>query len=631
MSELTTLTTIISLVALAASLGLGFYIITRSPYSTLSRLAAFMLWSSDAYFLSNALWNNLKSNVWVAWILQLSVLTLPFMLHLSVQLSSIRFQRPTRLNAINSIAVPLTYAVAAILVIGGVLPSSPPVGIFNPGTDIPPQPVPLGFVSRTASPLYPVFLAFVILSSAIALANLWRARQQAHDAPLAQTLSTFFAAVALVGIGIAYSGFGTWLRLDVPTFPADILFAVSILLVGYAVAHYAALLEGRLMDRDFPYAVLVVGSFTGVYVLIGWLLYLGGQISFVALVLVLIGSIAANSLLDGARIAVDRILYQSQFQKLRNNLRALAREAGTGGTLSERLQAILDSVCHTFRIQRGFVVLAQDQQWLVRATHQAQPIGYTFAREILATTESQRLNPSDEKGLYGMTLIVPLFAGGNQIGAIVLGAKESKQAYSENDLELLEDLTDQISSVVHAVRLQEENAASIDRMVEEFRAKERTLQLQVQTILTTPQAENPSAPKDVAAESLRPQVEDALRKLHDVVYLGEHPLAKLSVVENCMRDRSGGFIERGKVLGEILVQALNQLRPDSTPPNKKDVPSREWHPFLILHDSYVLDEPNRDIMSRLFISEGTFNRTRRRALASVAKALAEMEQKASSQ
>jgi len=39
----------------------------------------------------------------------------------------------------------------------------------------------------------------------------------------------------------------------------------------------------------------------------------------------------------------------------------------------------------------------------------------------------------------------------------------------------------------------------------------------------------------------------------------------------------------------------------------------------------VLGELNRDIMARLYIGEGTFNRARRRAIRGVARALKEME------
>jgi DNA-directed RNA polymerase specialized sigma24 family protein len=49
----------------------------------------------------------------------------------------------------------------------------------------------------------------------------------------------------------------------------------------------------------------------------------------------------------------------------------------------------------------------------------------------------------------------------------------------------------------------------------------------------------------------------------------------------------------------------------------------------VLYDAYLLGEPNREIMSKLYISEGTFNRTRRRAIRALAKALLEMEREAS--
>jgi len=46
---------------------------------------------------------------------------------------------------------------------------------------------------------------------------------------------------------------------------------------------------------------------------------------------------------------------------------------------------------------------------------------------------------------------------------------------------------------------------------------------------------------------------------------------------------------------------------------------------VILHDAYVDEIQNRDIMNKLYISEGTFNRTRRTAITSLARTLAEME------
>jgi hypothetical protein len=382
------------------------------------------------------------------------------------------------------------------------------------------------------------------------------------------------------------------------------------------------------MERDFLYALLLVGSLTAFYFVVVFVLFIAGQVSFVALVLTIIGTIAANSLFDAARIALDRFFYQSQFQKLRGNLRALAREVGSGGTLAERLHAVLASLCHLFRIRQGFIALNENNQWIVRATHQANPIGQSFDASALAATESIGLLHSEKKGLARMLLLIPLFAGSRQIGALVLGAQESQQPYTENDLALLEDLGDQIAALIHAAQAQAENARVIDALVQDFRERERALQLQMQEMLAAPERA-PTAP-DINVENLVPQVEDALRHLSDFAYLGEHPLAQLRVVEQRLRARSESaltFIERGKVVNEIIVQTLDSLRPAGVAPKKEQTPSREWHPFIILHDSYVEDEPNRDIMLRLALGEGTFNRARRRALYGLAKSLAEIEQK----
>jgi hypothetical protein len=123
-------------------------------------------------------------------------------------------------------------------------------------------------------------------------------------------------------------------------------------------------------------------------------------------------------------------------------------------------------------------------------------------------------------------------------------------------------------------------------------------------------------------------VEDALRRLYDYPYLGEHKLAQLRIVEAHLDVKEGAFVthlDRGKALQEVLTTTLEKLKPlgpQSSPP------TREWHQYLILHDSYVLGELNRDIMARLYVGEGTFNRARRRAIRGVARALEEMEREA---
>ena len=76
----------------------------------------------------------------------------------------------------------------------------------------------------------------------------------------------------------------------------------------------------------------------------------------------------------------------------------------------------------------------------------------------------------------------------------------------------------------------------------------------------------------------------------------------------------------------VVLEALEKLRPSLEVPHEP-IP-REWYPYIILHDAYVDEIQNRDIMNKLYISEGTFNRTRRTAITSLARVLADMENSA---
>jgi hypothetical protein len=123
-------------------------------------------------------------------------------------------------------------------------------------------------------------------------------------------------------------------------------------------------------------------------------------------------------------------------------------------------------------------------------------------------------------------------------------------------------------------------------------------------------------------------VEDALRRLNDLLYLGRHPLARLAIVEARLAtagNRTPFLHERARALGTVLCEALEALRPCVTPPPRSSVPGREWRAYLILQWAYFDGELNRNIMSRLQLSEGTFNRTRRQALQTLAAVLYEKE------
>jgi hypothetical protein len=124
---------------------------------------------------------------------------------------------------------------------------------------------------------------------------------------------------------------------------------------------------------------------------------------------------------------------------------------------------------------------------------------------------------------------------------------------------------------------------------------------------------------DVISTNPDPQfikmVEDALRHMQDYIQLGQSPLAEWAKVQG----RS--HVERGKQVQQLLTDAIESFRPAEKRPGEP-LP-RVWYNYAVLHDAYVEGAQNREIMARLYISEGTFNRTRRNALRGLARLLIE--------
>jgi hypothetical protein len=110
-------------------------------------------------------------------------------------------------------------------------------------------------------------------------------------------------------------------------------------------------------------------------------------------------------------------------------------------------------------------------------------------------------------------------------------------------------------------------------------------------------------------------VEAALRKFPDFIQLGASPLADYLNVKGETQ------IARGKRLQLLLQEAIEALRPDGNRP-VEPLP-RAWHNYAVLHDAYVEGVLNREVMARLYVSEGTFNRTRRNAVRGLARLLIE--------
>ena len=186
------------------------------------------------------------------------------------------------------------------------------------------------------------------------------------------------------------------------------------------------------------------------------------------------------------------------------------------------------------------------------------------------------------------------------LGLSLLGIKPPKggRQYSEEHLELLAEVVDRLAAIVVLVEIQirdKSPQASLKSEADKL----------IATLVTNPD------PKFLK------MVEQGLRNLSDIIALGQSPLA------DALKMDGKTHIDHGKALRQELVEAIETLRPDGTRP-KTPLP-REWENYVVLHDAYIDQVANREIMTRLYTSEGTFNRIRRKALRGVSRYLLEKQ------
>ena len=605
------LTLIINFITLAMALWLGLYVVTRSPRSLIAWLTGFTLWSIAGLFMNVLLALNPPPElttppIWISYFLPFwhtaafkEQAAHSWLAGWSVTLSIVLWHhvtmlmRPGRLTPWRWMRVLAGYGIAIAAIF---------IQVYTPllFTSVSGDPLYLNAIK--AGPLYAGFALLMLLFTGMSVTNLARS---AHNAPATMPRKQLIVlAVATVTGGlagplfIAASAFG----LPVPIIIISILLGIAVALTGYGVARYSALVNGRTIRRDFTYNAVAIGLVAVLYLLIIWLLIRTYNIPTVTIFFVVIMAIITHSLIDIIRRGLDTIFYREKTRQLRENLRQLARRAGEQADQDGNLALALDSMCASVHAKFGLLTLCENNQLRLAATYRWHGSGLHVNPGDLAADDILPLEPGYfAPPLAEAALLIPLHAETEQLGALILGQPVNSTHYSQADIELLLYPSDRIADAIQNIEREGEYLDQIAALVEKNQP----------AIVPTP--------TDISVKA----VEDALRNLSNYAHLGEHPLAKTKLVKARLLPGTVTHLDRGKAVYRVVAEAVEKLRPDGGIP--ADPPPREWYPYLILQSAYLEDVPNRDIMSRLYISEGTFNRTRRAALRAVTQALEEME------
>ena len=390
--------------------------------------------------------------------------------------------------------------------------------------------------------------------------------------------------------------------LPIPRLIQHGLIFIGVLTLGISVARHESLIERRTILQDFPATGILMLGLVAVYVFIS--LNIGIPAAWLGLVIAV--AIITHSLYDMGREVLERLRSRQESQ-LRKQWHLVESADVDEDRLQIYLQDGLDLLCRTLNTAVGLIAIRQGEKMVVWASRNSLALGTEIPEVLVVHKDVFRAAGQ----LDHIVWISAALERQSPIALIGVGVSSTKLEYSAGDLELLAEFADQAGMVVSIANLQPRTRAQIQQLLEESRAQSMEMKSAVGDMMDSLAL----APE---AEFIR-TVEDCLRNYTDFIRLGQSPLAEWMGLEG------DHHTEQGKQLQKLLREAIDSLRPAG--PRPEESPPKGWYSYVVLHDAYVRGIPNRAIQGRLFISEGTFNRTRRNALRSVARWLAEENRK----
>ena len=400
-------------------------------------------------------------------------------------------------------------------------------------------------------------------------------------------------------VSVIYGVISLGSKTPAPRIIQDILAFAGVFILSLAVARHQIWMERRATLQDFPLTTLMALSISAIAGYLAW--KAGIQVKTLAEVVGL--TIITIGVYDLTREFLERLRTYNEDQ-FRKQLRQLESQNLNEDTLRSRLQDGLDLLCQTLDAPGGFVAVRRGEEFVVLATRSSVPMGSELSASLVACEDLA--HPKAEQ-LSSLAWIAPSFEGQTQVAVLGIEKAKSRMEYSTGNLELLAEVADQIGTIVSLSNLAPKKNDQLRELVAESQATVIELNSvagdMLDSISTNPDSDFIKI------------VEEALRHLPDTITLGQSALAKQMPLQG------GSHIERGKHLQDLITQAIESLKPaEKRPP--EPLP-RVWYNHAVLYDAYVEGVPNREITARLYISEGTFNRTRRNAIRGLARMLAE--------
>jgi hypothetical protein len=605
------ITIAVNLAALAIAVWLGLYIVTRNPRSVIAWLVGLTLWSIASYFYNFLLaldpppstamlplwmqpfllfWpRGAFEHGWGNWLKGWQIMPAIMLWHHITLLL-----RPEQMNPWRWIRVIFGYLVALVSIY--FLRNT---SLFFSSEVMEGEAIYL--TTLAPGPYYSIFMGFLLLFIVLSAINLFRSARVAKTLLHKKQLELLLTATIVAGLTGPIGMISLKLDFLLPRVVLTILLGGAVFMIGYGVARYSALTDGRVIGREFFYSFTAVLVLAGLYFFVTWSSVIAYDVPMAVIATMMVLAIFTHSLVDVARQFFDLIFYRPQTRELREKLRNLIHKVYQPEDLEEFLSPALEALSKFIQATYGIILIFKGEKIkLVTSYHWRHALTDFHPKDLIADDVVNLPLGKFHPPLEEAALLIPLYVSEKQIGVLILGRPENSASFSLSDIERALDAGDRFAD---AIRDAERENIYLSRLVQEV---------------------DVYVPKlDLPTETQTNIVEEALRNLFDYMYLSDTPLAEMRLVRERLSGEKRTHLERGKAVQAIMLETIEQMKPSQE--TLRDPPPREWYPYVILHDAYVKEIQNRDVMSKLYISEGTFNRTRRGAIRSLARALDEMD------
>lgn len=492
-------------------------------------------------------------------------------------------------------------------------------------------------------PYFVLFICYFAFAMLLSVRNIWKARSRCLTESSRQRMNYLLFGFLAPAIGIfpyliLFNDISTgpWWTLLVLTLSLVVNASVAVLLVvmSYTVAYFGVLMPDRVVRyrliRFFmrgPIVAIVVILAIQTLPTVERILGLPRDIVLFSVITGVI--ILSQLLLSITKSWVDWLVYREDYDEIAW-LRELDRRLLTTSDLREFLENNLTALCELLRVPAGFVAAVVGPDLMLEATVGPEKVR-TQITEMTDWTEAlsralkqeQLVQPIAHEGFWIWALVESsgLEENGRVLGILGVKARTSTPLLGQDEIGVLAQLLDRLSSVLADRKLQQGVFASLRRIIPDIDRIQQWRSLALysgQESDTTP-VETLLDPSPIHSPEFESWVKDALSHYWGGPKLTLSPLVKLRIVSDAL-DHSDG--DPTKALRLVLGSAIKRMRPEGKP----NLSAPEWLLYNILEMRFIEGRKIREIADRLAMSESDLYRKQRVAIGQVARVLTEMEQ-----